>query len=74
MDAGPGGELATAEEADRLEAILKAFPTTEEEDDALLKGERHRSAPITCTCAQGIMPLCRDAAFLKVERYSSVLV
>lgn len=41
MVTGPGGELATAEEADRLEAILKAFPTTEDEDAALLKGEKH---------------------------------
>jgi hypothetical protein len=34
--ADEGGPLATEEEANRLEAILKAFPTTEEEDAALL--------------------------------------
>eukprot|EP00884_Botryococcus_braunii_P010834 jgi/Botrbrau1/19752/Bobra.0124s0005.1 len=34
-----GGRLATEEEANRLEAILKSFPTTEEEDAALLAKE-----------------------------------
>lgn len=37
--AGEGGELATEEEAERLEKILKSFPTTEEEDLALLESE-----------------------------------
>eukprot|EP00884_Botryococcus_braunii_P010832 jgi/Botrbrau1/19750/Bobra.0124s0003.1 len=34
-----GGRLATEEEANRLEAILKSFATTEEEDAALLAKE-----------------------------------
>ena len=37
---GEGGILATAEELERLEAILASFPTTEEEDARLLQGAR----------------------------------
>lgn len=39
LTAGEGGELATEEEAERLEKILKSFPTTEEEDIAILESK-----------------------------------
>ena len=35
-----GGALGNAEELARLEAILAAFPTTEEQDARMLRGAR----------------------------------